>query len=127
MKFVLRWCVVPLLAASLLAQTAVKSKPKKAAAPKPAEATVTVQDVQALRDALAAQQRQIEQLKQMLEQKDQSWQQAQRQAQQAQSAATEAQQKASSAESAASEQKDAVGKLSSDMADVKTTLTNTAV
>ncbi len=127
MTSVLRWCVVPLLATTLVAQTAAKPKPKKAAASASAQPAVTAQDVQSLRDALAAQQRQIEQLKQILQQRDQSWQQAQQQLQQAQSAASEAQQKAASVETSANEQKDTVAKLSSDMADVKTTLTNTAV
>jgi hypothetical protein len=124
MKSVLRWCVVPLLAGTLLAQTATKPKTRKA---KPAEPAVTAQDVQSLRDAIAAQQQQIEQLRQEVQQKDQAWQQAQQQLQQTQSAAAEAQQKAAAAESASSEQKDTVSKLSSDMTDVKTTLTNTAV
>jgi len=88
---------------------------------------VTAQDVQSLRDALAAQQQQIEQLKQQLQQRDQSWQQTQQQLQQAQTAATEAQQKAASVETSTTEEKDSVAKLTSDMADVKTTLTNTAV
>jgi hypothetical protein len=54
-------------------------------------------------------------------------QQSQQQLQQAQSTATDAQQKAASVAAADTEQKDTVVKLSSDMADVKTTLTNTAV
>jgi len=126
MKSVLRWCVVPLLATTLVAQTAPRPKSRKAASP-PAQPAVTAQDVQSLRDALAAQQQQIEQLKQQLQQRDQAWQQTQQQLQQAQTAATEAQQKAASVETASTEEKDSVTKLSSDMADVKTTLTNTAV
>ncbi len=126
MKSVLRWCVVPLLAGMLMAQTAAKPKAKKAAA-KPAQPAVTLQDIQALKDALAAQQQQIEQLKQAVQQKDQAWQQAQQQLQQAQTTASDAQNKAAAAESAANSQKDTVVKLDSDMADVKTTLTNTAV
>src|SRR6185295_3743493 len=124
MKSVLRWCVVPLLAGTLLAQTAAKPKTRKA---KPAEPAVTAQDVQSLRDAIAAQQQQIEQLRQEVQQKDQAWQQAQQQLQQTQSAAVEAQQKAAAAESASSEQKATVSKLSSDMTDVQSTLTNTAI
>ena len=126
MKSVLRWCVVPLLATTLVAQTAAKPRAKKRAA-KPAEPAVTLQDLQSLRDALAAQQQQIELLKQEVQQKDQAWQQAQQQLQQAQTSASDAQSKAASAESAANSQKDTVIKLDSDMADVKTTLTNTAV
>ena len=125
MKSALRWCVVPLLATTLVAQTAPRPKSRKAATP--AQPAVTAEDVQSLRDALAAQQQQIEQLKQQLQQRDQSWQQTQQQLQQAQTAATEAQQKVASVEGATTEEKESVAKLTSDMADVKTTLTNTAV
>jgi hypothetical protein len=125
MKSVLRWCVVPLLATTLVAQTAAKPRAKKAA--KPAEPAVTMQDLQSLRDAMAAQQQQIEQLKQQLQQKDRAWDQAQQQLQQAQSTAADAESKAATAQAAANDQKDTVIKLNSDMADVKTTLTNTAV
>jgi len=113
-----------MLATTLVAQTAAKKPVKKAAAAVPA---VTAEDVQALRDALAAQQRQIQQLQQQLQQTNTSLQQSQQQAQQAQSAATDAQQKAADAASASTQQSDTVVKLSNDMADVKTTLTNTAV
>ena len=125
MKSVLRWCVVPLLAGTLVAQTA--AKPKKKVAAKPAPPAVTLQDIQSLKDALAAQQAQIEQLKQEVQQKDQAWQQAQQQLQQAQTTASDAQSKAASAESEANSQKETVTKLDSQMADVQTTLTNTAV
>jgi hypothetical protein len=130
MRSVLRWCVVPLLATTLLAQTAAKPKRKKTVA----RAAVTAADVQALKDALAAQQQQIEQLRQSMQSRDAALQQAQQQAQQAQqqlqqaqAASAEAQQKASSAETAANEQKQTVTKLNSDIEDVKTTLTNNAV
>jgi hypothetical protein len=126
MKSALRWCVVSLLASTLLAQTTAKPKAKRAAA-KPAPPALTLQDIQALKDALAAQQQQIQQLQQQVQQKDQAWQQAQQQLQQAQTTASDAQAKAASAESAANSQKETVVKLDSDMADVKTTLTNTAV
>lgn len=126
MKSVLRWCVVPLLAGTLVAQTAAKPKAKKATA-KPAQPAVTLQDLQSLKDALAAQQQQIEQLKQEVQQKDAAWQQAQQQLQQAQATASDAQSKAAAAETTASNQKDTVTKLDSQMADVQTTLTNTAV
>ncbi|PYX09101.1 MAG: hypothetical protein DMG88_07295 [Acidobacteria bacterium] len=130
MRSVLRWCVVPLLATTLLAQTAAKPKRKKTVA----RAAVTAADVQALKDALAAQQQQIEQLRQAMQSRDAALQQAQQQAQQAQqqlqqaqAASAEAQQKASSAETAANEQKETVTRLNTDLADVKTTLTNNAV
>ena len=128
-----RWCLVPLIAASsLLAQTSGTATPKKKA--RKAAPAVTAQDVQSLRDAIAAQQQQIEQLRQDLQQRDQAAQQAQQQAQQAQqqlqqtqSAIADAQQKAADAQAVASQQKDDVSKLNNDMADVRTTLTNTAV
>lgn len=125
MKFALRWSVVLMLATTLLAQTSTKKPVKKAAAA--AAPAVTAEDVQALRDALAAQQRQIQQLQQSLQQTNQNLQQSQQQLQQAQSAATDAQQKAASVAAADTDQKETVTKLSADMADVKTTLTNTAV
>ena len=100
MKSVFRWCVVPLLAGTLVAQTAAKPKPRRVVKASPP--AVTLQDIQSLKDALAAQQQQIEQLKQEVQQKDQAWQQAQQQLQQAQSTASDAQSKATSAEAEAS-------------------------
>src|SRR5215813_109846 len=130
MKFALRWCVVPLIASTLVAQTAAKPKSKKPVA----RTTVTAADVQALKDALAAQQQQIEQLRREMQSRDaalqaaqQQAQQAQQQLQQTQTAAADAQAKASSVESAWSEQKGSVAKLNNDMEDVKTTLTNSAL
>lgn len=132
MKSALRWCVVPLLAVSLMAQTA--AKPRKAAASKSARSTVTVQDIQELKNALAAQQQQIQQFMQQMQGREAALQQAQQQAQQAQqqlqqtqAAAAEAQQRAGAAETIANAQKDTVAKLNSDIADVQTTLTNNAV
>src|SRR5437762_5667423 len=125
MKSVLRWCVVPLLATTLVAQTAAKPKPKK---PVARRAAVTAADVQALKDALAAQQQQIEQLRQAMQSRDAALQQAQQQAQQAQqqlqqaqAASAEAQQKPSAAETAANEQQETVTRLHTDHADEKTT------
>jgi len=124
MKAVLRWCVIPLFAAALVAQTTPKPKRMHH---KPAQPVVTMQDVQELKDALAAQQQQINELKQELQQKDQAWQQSQQQLQQAQTTASEAQQKAASVEATATQEQDHVAKLSTDVKDLKTTMTNTAV
>jgi hypothetical protein len=77
-----------------------------------------------LKDAIAAQQQQIQQLTQQLQQNQQAWQQAQQQLQQAQSTAADAQQKAASVQAASDQQQSTVSKLSSDVADVKTTVTN---
>ena len=124
MKAVIKLSVVLLLASMVLqAQTA---KPAKKA--KPVNA-----DVQALQDAVAAQQSQIQalsqqlqQTNQQLQQTNQQFQQAQQQLQQAQQAAADAQQRANAvADSSAS--KDAVDKLNSEYADVRTTLTNNAL
>lgn len=131
MKSVLRWWVVLLLATSLMGQTAAKPKSKKASVRSHA---VTSEDIRSLKDALAAQQQQIEQLRQDMQNREAALQQAQQQAQraqqqlqQAQAAAADAQQKAASAQALASQQGDTVTKLSADLTDVKTTLTNTAV
>ncbi|HWR36117.1 MAG TPA: putative porin [Clostridia bacterium] len=94
---------------------------RKVAAP-----AVTAEDVKALRDALAAQQQQIEMLRQEMQRRDQQFQDAQRQVAEAQSAARDAQTKAAAVENSATEQKPAFTQLQSDMADVKTTLTNSA-
>jgi hypothetical protein len=115
------------------AQTETSAKPakKKVARRTP---PVTAADVQALRDAVTAQGQQIQQLIQQMQSSDAALQQAQQQAQQAQqqlqsaqATATEAQQKASAAEATAAQQQGSVDKINSDLADVKTTLTNTAV
>jgi hypothetical protein len=123
MKSSLKWFVVPLLVTALFAQTAPKPKTRKAP-PKAAVPAVTAADVQALRDALAAQQQQIQQLQQSLAQRDQAVQAAQQQAQQAQTAASDAQQKAAAIATAAGADKDSVSKLNSDMTDVRTTIQN---
>jgi hypothetical protein len=62
MKSVLTWCAIPLLASALFAQDAATTQPKKKVVKKAAPA-VTAADVQSLRDAISAQQQQIEQLK----------------------------------------------------------------
>jgi flagellar motor protein MotB len=127
MKAVTRFTIILLLASLALAQT---KAPARKAASKPA---ATAADVQALRDAVAAQQQQLQALQQQLQQTNQQlqqtssqFQQTQQQLQQAQQVAADAQQKAASIESSVAS-KDAVDKLSSQFADVQTTLTNNAV
>lgn len=127
-----RWCVVPILATTaLMAQTSGTASPKKKTLR--VATVVTARDVQSLRDAIAAQQQQIEQLRQELQERDQAQQQTQQQSQQAQqqiqqtqSTAAAAEQKANDAAAAANLQKEDVSKLTTDLADVKTTLTNAA-
>jgi flagellar motor protein MotB len=127
MRVVIRLSVVLLLASSLLAQTPTTAKKK---APRnPANSA----ELQALKDAVAAQQQQIQALQQQLQQTNQQlqqnsqqFQQTQQQLQQAQQAAADAQQKAAAVESMAAS-KDSVNSLGSKFADVQTTLTNHAV
>jgi hypothetical protein len=123
MKASFAWLVVPLLMTSLVAQTATPRSKTKKAPSKPAVPAVTAADVQALKDALAAQQQQIQQLQQSLTQRDQAVQSAQQAAQQAQTAASDAQRKAAAAATAGAD-KESVAKLDSDLADVKTTVQN---
>ncbi len=133
MKFTIKWCLIPLVASTLLAQNSAPSKTtskKKTSVAKPG---VTSHDVQALREALEAQQRQIQELRDEMHARDSALAQAQTQAQQArdqllaaQSAANDAQGKAAVAVETAREQAQSVGKLNLDLADVKTSLTNNA-
>jgi len=127
--------ILAALTATLFAQSSAPAKPPVKAKKKAAVASsaITADDVKALRDALAAQQRQLEELRQEVRSRDaatqqaqQQVQQAQQQLQQAQSAASDAQQKAAAAETIANEQKDSVAKINSDLADVKTSLLGTA-
>ncbi|MGD0508598.1 MAG: hypothetical protein ABSA27_12420 [Terriglobales bacterium] len=96
-----------------------KTKHKPAAAT-PAPPAVTAADVQALKDALAAQQQQIQQLTVQLQQNQQN-------AQQAQATATDAGNKAAAAQAQASQQQQTVGALQGDVVDLKTTTNNTAM
>ncbi|MGC2270578.1 MAG: hypothetical protein WA539_01255, partial [Candidatus Sulfotelmatobacter sp.] len=122
MKSAWKLCVIMFLAAALVAQDSPAPKHKKAKA-----ATITAADVQALKDAIAAQQaaiasqeRQIQELRDELHRKDQA-------VQQAQSAATDAASKADAAQAQAAQQQQAVGELKTDVSDLKTSVTNTAV
>src|SRR5258708_17689988 len=132
-NFIISALTLAALSAGLWAQTGAASKPaskKKhaaAAAATSSHAAVTAADVQSLKDAIAAQQQQIQALTQQLQQNQQAWQQSQQQVQQAQSAAADAQQKAASMQATSDQQQSTVTKLSSDVADVKTTVTNTVI
>ena len=122
MKFACTSCVILFLATSLMAQTEATSKPKKTKA-----AAVTAADVQALKDAIAAQQaalarqeQQIRELREELHGKDQA-------VQQAQTAAADASGKADAAQAQAAQQQQAFMEVKSDVADLKTNVTNTAL
>ena len=93
---------------------------------KPADPAITAADVQALKDALAAQQAQIQQLNQELQELKQNGQQAQAAAAAAATQATAAQSQAAAAQSQTAEQQQAVVELKSDVAAVKTTAETTA-
>lgn len=119
MKSAWKLCVILFLATGLVGQTSTDAKPKKS---KPA--TLTVADVQALKDAIASQQaalaqqaQQIQDLRNQLATRDQA-------VQQAQSAASDAASKASAAQSTAAQQQDAVVALKSDVSDLKTGVNN---
>ena len=119
MKSVWKLCVIVFLATSLVAQTSTEPKPKRTKA-----ATITAADVQALKDAIAAQQsalasqeQQIQALQDELHRKDQATQQA----------AADAAAKADAAQAQASQDQQAVVALKSDVTDLKTTTNNTAM
>src|SRR5712671_1018227 len=129
MNAVLKVGAILLLASPLLAQTAA---PARKTARKPS-ASASASDLQALKDAVAAQQQQLQALQQQLQQTNQQLQQSsqqyqttQQQLQQAQQAASDAQQKATALESSVA-QKDSVDKLNAQYADIQTTLTNNAL
>ncbi len=89
-----------------------------AVAAAPAPPAVTAADVQALKDALAAQQQQIQQLTLQLQQNQQNWQQAQ-------AAATDAASKAAAVQTQASQERQTMDELKGDLADLKM-VSNTA-
>jgi hypothetical protein len=123
MKSAWNLCAVVLLAAGLVAQSSPAPKtPKKKATP-----AVTAADVQALKDAIAAQaaalaqqQREIQALQDQLRQRDQA-------VQQAQTAATDAAGKADAAQTTAAQQQQSVTELKSDVTDLKNNVANTVV
>jgi hypothetical protein len=115
-------CAILFLATGLVGQTSTAPKPRKT---KPA--AVTAADVQALKDAIAAQQatlaqqqRQIQELSDQLRTKDQS-------AQQAQTAAAAAASKADAAQAQTVEQQQAVSELKTDVSDLKNNVAGTVV
>ncbi len=117
------WAIL-FLATGLVAQTSTEPQPKKA---KPAAATLTAADVQALKDALAAQQaalaqqqKEIQELRDELHHRDMA-------VQQAETAATAAATKADAAQAQATQQQQAVGELKGEVTDLKTNMASTVV
>lgn len=120
------------LSAGAWAQTSESTAPPpkkkhKAVAAAAAEPAATAADVQALKDAIAAQQQQIRQLTQQLQQMQQNSQQAQQSAQQAQAAASDAASKATAAQAQAAQQQQTVVALTSDVTTIKTNAASAAV
>ncbi|MGA2967218.1 MAG: hypothetical protein ABSD64_13485 [Terriglobales bacterium] len=126
MKAVIHLGIVLLVASVLQAQTATPT-----AAPRKKAGKSVGADVQALKEAVAAQQQQIkalsDQLQQTNQQLQQTNQQLQQQLQQAQAAASDAATKAAAAQTQASQQQQTVGELQGDVAGLKTTSANTAM
>ena len=131
MKALLTGFTIFALAASGLAQAgAAPATPKKRAHKAMTMATVppavTADDLKALRDAMAQQQAQIQALQSKMAERDAALQQTQQQLQQAQGQLQDAQSKASAAVTTASQTSDSVGKLQSDVADIRLNTTNLA-
>jgi len=111
--------ILATLSAGAWAQTSTPQAPKKKhSAAAAAPAAITLADVQALRDALAAQQQQIQQLSQQLQAAQQNWQRAQ-------ATASDAASKAAAVQSQASQEQQTMDELKSNLADLKT-VSNTA-
>ncbi|MGC2327174.1 MAG: hypothetical protein WA604_10720, partial [Candidatus Sulfotelmatobacter sp.] len=122
MKSAWMLCAILFLATALVAQTDTAPKPRKTKA-----GVVTAAEVQELKDAIAAQQaalarqeQQIRELREELHGKDQA-------VQQAAAAAADASGKAEAAQAEAAQQQQAFVAVKSDVADLKTNVTNTAL
>ena len=122
MKSAWIFCAILSVATGLVAQTGTKPRTttKKAAA-------ITAADIQALKDAIAAQQaalaqqqQQIQQLRDELRRKDQV-------AEQAQTTATDAVGKADAAQAAATQQQASVSELKTNVSELQGTVANTVV
>src|SRR5208282_1425218 len=104
-----------MLLAGVWAQTtdSATPAPKKTHKPAAAQPAITAADVQALKDALAAQKDALAAQQQQLQQAQQNWQQAQ-------TTAAAAASKATAVQAQASQQQQTLGELKSDVADLKT-------
>ena len=105
--------------------TATPAKPaqKKAVAKKAAPPAVTAADVQSLKDALAAQQQQIQKLSNLIESRDQKIDQLEQNLDKSQTVAVQAQTKADTAVHQTAAEEQAVLALKGDVADLKTIAT----
>ena len=124
MKSAWNLCAILFLATGLVGQTSTPPKPRKT---RPASQTVTAVDVQALKDAIAAQQAALAQQQQQIQELRDELHNRDRVAQQAQSAATDAASKADAAQAQATQQQQTVTELKTDVTDLKTNMASTVV
>jgi len=110
--------VTPAQGDSTPAKKTAKAKPKK---------TEVSEELQEMKALLQQQQQQINDLKSQLQQRDQAVSQAQQSATQAQSAASDAASKAQAAQAAATDSANALLAVKSDVSDLKTNATTTAL
>jgi hypothetical protein len=127
MKRVLAQVLSLALVGSTLPANAQQAAPAKKTAKKAPAAPSVASQLKTMSDALAAQQKQIEDLRQELQTRDQAVQQLQQRLDQSQTAASAAQAKADSASAAASQQAESVTALRSDVNDLKQNASTTAV
>jgi hypothetical protein len=124
MKSAWQVCVILFLATGLVAQTSTAPKARK---PRPAAATLTAADVQALKDAIASQQAALAQQQQQLQELRDELRHKDQVVQQAQSSAADAASKADAAQAQASQQQQSVTELKGDVTDLKTNMASTVV
>jgi hypothetical protein len=124
MKSVWKVCAIFFLATGLVAQTSTAPKPRK---PKPAAATLTAADVQALKDAIASQQAALAQQQQQLQELRDELHHRDQVVEQAQTSAADAGSKADAAQAQASQQQQTVTELKGDVTDLKTNMASTVV
>ena len=124
MKSAWQVCAIFLLATGLVAQTSTAPKPRK---PKPAAATLTAADVQALKDAIASQQAALAQQQQQLQELRDELHHRDQVVEQAQTSAADAGSKADAAQAQASQQQQTVTELKGDVTDLKTNMASTVV
>jgi hypothetical protein len=124
MKSAWKVCAILFLATGLVAQTSTAPKPRK---PKPAAATLTAADVQALKDAIASQQAALAQQQQQLQELRDELHHKDQVVEQAQTSAADAGSKADAAQAQASQQQQTVTELKGDVTDLKTNMASTVV
>jgi hypothetical protein len=122
-----RLTAVGLLVSMITGGAGAQTAAKKKRTPAPAAPAVTAEDIKSLRDALAAQQQQIEQLRQELARRDAAADANAEAARKAQASATDAASKATAAESAASGQASSIDTLKADLDNVKLNQQNAAL